>query len=121
MTDTYIKNGTVNYNSAQFFQNNVTVNGYNITGYNYFAPTSGDTVTVTKSEVFIHASGTLAALTIAFPSSPAAGQELTINSDQIVTTLTITGATLLSSVTALAVDTPIRLKYESNTNKWVKR
>jgi hypothetical protein len=121
MTDVYNKNGTINFNSAQTFNNNVTVNGYNITTYDYFAPSSGNTVTIAHSSTFIHATGTLAALTIALPASPLPGQEIEINSDQIVTTLTITGGTLLTSVTALAVDTPIRLMYESNTTKWVKR
>lgn len=121
MTNTYISNGVINLNNAQTFQNNVTVNGYTITGYDYFSPTSGDTVTITHSYTYINGSGTIAALTLALPASPAPGQQICINADQIVTTLTVTGGTLATAVTALAINTPVRLMFESNTAKWVLR
>lgn len=78
------------------------------TQYQRATPTTGQTVTLEDTDntvLFIKPSGTLLALTVAFPATPRHGAKFKIMCSQIITTLTLTlptsatliGATLVTS------------------------
>lgn len=73
-------------------------------------PTTGQTVVATPDNndriMWITPAGTLAALTITFPADATSqlGQIFGFGSTQIVTVLTLSGATILNGLTALAVN-----------------
>ena len=82
----------------------------------YVVPVAAATVTAVKSTLILNPAGTLATLTIKFPPIVENGQRFTLVSTQIVTALTVTGATLVVAATALAVNTPLR--YAAYDGKW---
>jgi len=59
----------------------------------YVSPTSGSTITPLTSLLVVNAAGTIAALTVQFPSNAVNGQKLKIVSNQTITTLTTTAGT----------------------------
>lgn len=86
----------------------------------YISPTSGSTVTPLTGLLVINAAGTIAALTVQFPSNATEGYRLRIMSNQIVTTLTLTAGTnsvtaatdtINAGASALAVNVPIEYCY----------
>lgn len=93
-----------------------------------YAPVTTDTITAgtTQANEFVYAvpAGTIAALTFTFPSDANSrlGQEITLLSTQIVTTLTVSssGLTILgTAVTALTANVPVRwIKTAAST--WVR-
>lgn len=86
-------------------------------------PSTGNTVKITTgyNVLAVHASGTLAALTITLPVSPINGQLFTITADQIITSLTLSGGTTVTSYTAYAIASPIKLIYDTSLSKWLNR
>lgn len=86
----------------------------------YAAPLTGATVTVApgQTRIIIDPAGTLAALTLAFPATPSDGQLLYVSSSQIVTALTVTGATVVGGLTALVAAAGLRYVYSLTANKW---
>lgn len=86
----------------------------------YVTPLTGATVNVAagQTRIIIDPAGTLAALTLNFPPTPSDGQLLYITSSQIVTTLTVTGATLVGALAALAAAAGLRYVYSLTANKW---
>lgn len=95
---------------------NVESNTELVTAFSPVTAASQTINAVKKNEsLIITPAGTIAALTVVFPSdvNSRVGQEIRITSHQIVTALTLTtaGLTILgSAVTALAVDTPVIFK-----------
>ena len=82
-------------------------------------PATGDTVTANATKnretIYLTPAGTLAALTLVFPSAANSriGQTLTVFSTQIVTALTVPAAGLTiagAAVTALAANTPVTFR-----------
>ena len=86
----------------------------------YEVPLTGATVTVgATSHLVLNPAGTLATLTIAFPANPKNGQLFNVTSSQIVTALTVTGATFADAAPAdLAVFTPLQYIYSSDSGSW---
>ena len=86
----------------------------------YSIPLTGTTVTAGNiSQLILQPAGTLSTLTIAFPPDPMDGQLFNITSSQIVTTLTVTGASFANTApSALAVFTPKQYVYSSGSGSW---
>lgn len=91
------------------------------------APLTGTSITVAPnvSKVLLTPAGTIAALTLVLPAASALydGQELYINSTQIITALTITagsGTTFSTATTAIATaNVPVRYTYSAASAVWV--
>lgn len=84
-------------------------------------PTTGSTVTVSDGgnvHLIINPAGTLATLTVTFPSSPSDMDIVTMSSSQIVTALTMSGGTFIGALTTLAVASFARYMYSSTSSKW---
>lgn len=83
------------------------------------SPSSGETVTigVTTTTLVITPAATIAALTLSFPVGYD-GQLLTIISSQIITTITISGTSLLTTFTTAVVGTRRQFTYSTGLSKW---
>lgn len=86
-------------------------------------PGTGHTVVITSGfpTLFVHATGTLASLTITLPQSPLNGQVFTVVGDQSITSLTITGGTLITAVSSFNPGSPLRWIYDTAQTKWANR
>lgn len=84
-------------------------------------PVTTDTVTIdanTSLEV-INPAGTIAALTLNFPTGVYDGQPLRLAFTQIVTAITTTGAALQFALTSAAVGDKKHYQWSASLNKWV--
>jgi hypothetical protein len=89
----------------------------------YVTPTTGSTITLSQSrhqKLIINPSGTLLALTVALPSSPNDGDVVNIASSQIITTFTLSNATIVGALTTLAVATFASYMYSATASKWFR-
>lgn len=87
----------------------------------YATPTTGQTVVANGSgALIINPAGTLVALTVTFPASPADGQAFEILSTQIVTTMTLNGGTIASTLTTIGVNGAARWKYSASAATWLR-
>lgn len=93
--------------------------------YQYAAPLTGASLTMTNLQrrLVLEPAGTIAALTVVFPTAASLidGQLISLCSTQIVTALTITpgvGTTVLNTVTALAVPA---LTGAASCPEWIYR
>lgn len=89
----------------------------------YVTPSTGDTVTVNSTghvRLLINPSGSLLTLTVALPGSPSDGDLIQIGSSQIITTLTMSGGTIIGALTALAVATFASYIFNSTAGKWFR-
>jgi hypothetical protein len=95
------KSGTVTYSGASEDRPKATIRPVQ-----RVTPLTAATVTATTGVdalvLLIAPAGTIAALTVVFPTNPVDGQNFVIRCSQIVTTLTVTG-TVVGSPTALTV------------------
>ncbi len=87
-----------------------------------FAPTTGQTITLTNNaRNIINPSGTIAALTANLPNSPSDGDVMLIKFVNTVSSMTWTsgtgGATLANGYTTTA-STEVNLTYNATDNKW---
>jgi hypothetical protein len=87
----------------------------------YAAPSTGATVTANAGVHVLHLdpAGTLAALSVVLPASPANGQDFVISTSQTITALTITG-TIVGTLTTLALGGFARFNYSSSAAKWLR-
>lgn len=99
-----------------------------VNDYSYFTPLTGTTVqcpsgSAATSDVIIDPAGTLAALTIALPTTPIDGQNVVIPTTQTITALTVTAATgtVLNAPATLTAGQAIEYKYIASPNKWVRK
>lgn len=84
-----------------------------------FTPVTTDNITMIKNQYnIINPAGTIAALTVTLPSSPADGDFIEMKYTQIVTTITYAGGTVGDAVTTTAVGTFIKLVFNSGDSKW---
>jgi hypothetical protein len=94
------------------------------TGYVYTVPTAGATLTSTEGQsgYVLAPAGTLATLTVVLPPNPLDGQRFFLSSSQVVTALTLSGATFLSNstLTALAAADAFRFIYIGAQGKWAR-
>ena len=93
------------------------------------SPLTGTTVVVISPAlpqvqpvtVYVTPAGTIAALTFTLPTSPVDGQTVTLLSSQIVSALTFTaGPTVNGAPAAMAVNTPITLRYSAVVGAWLR-
>ena len=86
-----------------------------------FVPTTGNTLTLSganQSTVFVEPAGTLAALTLTMPSSPANGDLITIFSKQNVTAVTFSGGTVNGAPTNFSANGATTFVYSSASGQW---
>lgn len=91
--------------------------------YQYAAPTTGSTVTSnSRRALVLNPAGSLATLTIAFPSSPVSGQTFAISTSQTIASITLTGASFPSggSLSALSANSSMQWRYISEVSLWFK-
>lgn len=89
----------------------------------YSAPTTGSTVTVQSTghvRLLINPAGSLLALTISFPGSPSDGDVLQLGSTQAVTTVTMSGGTIVGGLTSFVVGSTATYCYSVTASEWVK-
>lgn len=93
----------------------------NVVATQYETPATGATVNASAGTevLFLDPAGTLATLTVVLPPSPVGGQDFTIGSSQIVTTLTLTG-TIVGTLTTLAMGGFARFVYSNQAAKWFR-
>ena len=90
----------------------------------YAAPTTGQTITLPsfdgdRLKVFIDPAGTLLALTVTLPTA-IDGQTIAIGTTQAITTLTMTGGTIIAALTTLAIGGFGEWGYSATANKWLR-
>lgn len=89
----------------------------------YATPTVGATVTASAGAnviLLINPAGTIATLTVALNGSPVDGDQLTIGASQIVGALTVSGGTLIGTLTSLAVAGFARYIYNATAAVWFR-
>lgn len=88
----------------------------------YATPTTGQTVTITGGVgvLLINPAGTLVALTVALPSSPADGQSIEIGSSQAITTLTVSNGTIIGTLTTLALGGYAKFRWSATASLWFR-
>lgn len=90
----------------------------------YGVPLTGTTVTVATGNTWLilTPAGTLAALTIALPTNRTDKQEVLVNSTQILTALTVSGAgtTVVGAPTTLAANGFFKMRYDAVLNSWFR-
>ena len=88
-------------------------------------PLTGTTVTVAPGVEmeYVNPAGTIAALTLNMPASPADGQPLTVAFDQVVTALTMAApasATIKGALTAATLKGFATWRYNKPDNSWYR-
>lgn len=87
--------------------------------HSIFTPTTGTTVTlVNNQDNIINPSGSLVALTLALPASPANNDRIPITFTQAVTTISYSGGTVVGGLTTIAQGGQYYLTYDSGTTSW---
>lgn len=93
--------------------------------YGYVVPTTGTTIQYPNatSEYVLNPAGTLAALTVAFPTNPTDGQNIIVTATQTITALTLTTivGTILNAPTTIAAGQSFEYKYLSTQTLWVRK
>lgn len=91
-----------------------------ILGAQYATPTTGATITIssTTSVLTINPSGSLLALTLAFPGSPSNGQIVFINTTQAVGTVTYSGGTFVGGLASFSANGTAAFVYSSGDSSW---
>ncbi len=117
-------------NSLVITTNSIVPNGYvyppipiaNRYDVQRVVPAAGDTVTATVGveglTLLLVPAGTLATLTVVFPTSMVSGQTFRLRSTQVVTTLTVTG-TVAGSPAALTAGYDRTFIYDGTAATWV--
>lgn len=122
-------NGLINYDFGivrcmRTYANNVVANAFVCKNVQKATPLAAATVSIANNVpgLIIEPAGTIATLTVAFPTAPRDGQMLFISATATVTSLTITGATFGASQgpTALTAGDSFRYIYVATGNKWYK-
>lgn len=90
----------------------------------FAVPLTGTTVTVTTGDswLVITPAGTLAALTVALPTDRTDGETVLVNSTQILTSLTVSGAgtTVVGGPATLAANGFFEMRYTATLNAWYR-
>ena len=89
----------------------------------YAAPTTGGTVNISSGgdvALILNPSGTLAALTVNFPSAPVDGDRIVIASSQIITALTMGNGAMVGTLTSLAVPGFAYFIFSTTAGKWFR-
>ena len=89
----------------------------------YAEPLTGASVAMTRSHLTVKPAGTIAALTILVPDDPYDGEEVSFNTTQTITALTVddtAGATFANAPTTLSAGAFARMKYREADNTWYR-
>lgn len=87
----------------------------------YETPTTGSTVTSNgKTQLILNPAGAILALTVVFPASPADGQRFGISSTQPITTLTLSGGTILAGLTTIGANGFAAWIYSNDASEWIR-
>lgn len=89
----------------------------------FAAPLTGATINASSaSQLVVKPAGTIAALTVNFPTGPYDGQEWGFVTTQIITALTLAaaGKTIQAALTAGTADGFARWKYRSTDTTWYR-
>ena len=100
-----------------------TIDSRQIPQIQYVTPNTGDTVSANTNGhvvLLINPSGSLLNLTVAFPANPSDGDMLRISTSQILTSLTLSGATIISALTTLALGGFASYCYSGTASKWFR-
>lgn len=90
------------------------------------SPTTGQTIAFSNNSIdqtlWLAPAGTLLALTITFPSDASSrlGQTVRLGSSQVITTLTLSGATILNTAATLASDGDMYSFQKVAANTWAR-
>lgn len=105
---------------TQYLRENLSV-GSLVTQYAAPAAT-GFSVSIAQgnTHLILTPSAGYAAGTIVLPSFPVDREELLVNSTQAVTTLTISGGTVIGGPTTIAANGFFRLKYDALLSRWYR-
>lgn len=97
-------------------------NSFGSTVYQYATPTTGTTVSInsTARTLIVDPAGTLLALTVNLPSSPADGKIITIGSSQAITTLTLGGGTIVGTLTSFSAGSFATYLYKLSNTTWYR-
>jgi hypothetical protein len=105
----------VSYNST----NSRFETGFVNRAHTIFTPTTGGTVVLVNNQYnIINPAGTLVALTVTLPSSPANNDIVQIKYTQSVTTVTYNGGTVVDGITSPVAGGYVILTYDSTNNSW---
>lgn len=102
----------------------VTVNGSLLQNKSVATPLTGTTITMIANQRYqaIAPAGTIAALTLVLPPSPADSQAVSAGSSQIITALTVNagtgGAARVGAPTTLAASSGFTMIYQASNNTW---
>lgn len=87
----------------------------------YAVPTTGQTVTSDGSPMLlIDPAGTLVALTVTLPASPVDKQRWAMATSQAITTLTISGGTIVGTLTTMPLAGYADFIYNTTSAKWFR-
>jgi hypothetical protein len=94
----------------------------NVESVQYEVPSAGDTITIRQDVqcVIINPSGTLATLTIDFSNLVNNGQKVYICCSQIVTALTLDGASFNGALSAFTANGFATYIYSETATKWFR-
>lgn len=100
-------------------KNLVSLGTLNSKPHTIFTPTTGGTVSLTNNQYnIINPAGTLVALTVNLPSSPANNDCVFIKYTQSITTVTYGNGTVVDGITAPTAGGLVVLTYDSGTTSW---
>lgn len=85
-------------------------------------PVDAATVTpaVGTEQLYLKPAGALASLTINMPASPQNGNEFNICSTQAITTVTLSGATIVGAITTLTAGGFASYIYNATNTEWCR-
>lgn len=109
--------------SAPATTGRTTIGGaFRFSNYQVATPLTGATVAISNGFPLqiIEPAGTLAALTVTLPNSPAGGDIQKICFTQAVTTLTLNGGTIMNAITSATAGLAVEYTYESGGGKWYR-
>lgn len=89
----------------------------------YTTPTTGSTVTVNGNGrviLFLNPAGTLATLTVSFPSIVSDQDSVVITTSQAITALTLNNATIIGALTSMAAGDCAEYTYFSDNLTWAR-
>lgn len=89
----------------------------------YATPTTGSTVTVNSNgyvKLRLNPAGSLLALTIALPGSPTDGDVVEVASTQAITTVTMSGGTVVGPLTTAAIGTFAKYEFVTDSSNWFR-
>lgn len=89
----------------------------------YVVPTAAATVTAGAGSnvlVLLNPAGTLATMTFALNASPVDGDQVTVSTTQIISALTVSGGTIIGSLSSLALAGFAKFIWNATASVWFR-